>query len=680
MLKQLSRFERTSKVLILGFVGLMAVSLVLFFRPNSGSSALEPTKSTEVLATVSGDEITVGEFATQKLNIQTQFSRFGGQVSLTQMGYTDERILDGLILKKVTVQEAARLGLSASEAEVKERIARMFSDPSGKFLLADASGKLDMSKYQERVGDVATFERGVAEDIGREKLEAFVAASVRISEDEVQQEYKRKNTNFDLTYVVVSADKLAEKVQPTDDELKAYYDKHKTDYNILVPQKKFKYVFIDQDKSGQKLQISDKELHDEYDSLKPEFKQAGVKVQQIVLKVARPDLDATVKAKADGLVAKARGDQETTTEEAFAELAKGNSEDPATAKDGGRVNGVVKKNVNKSDDPYQKVLDMQPGDVTDAIKYKNAYYILRRGEAVPKTFDVAKPELLVSLRNRRGYTVAQKIAQRAQDRLKETKDPQKVAQEFAAEANMTPAEMVRETPFVKPGDDVPNIGSSQQFEEAIAPLENPNDVGERTGIKNGFAVPMLVEKKGPRIPEFDEVKDKVTQAVKTEKAKSQLEDKAKELIANAKAPGDLKAGAARIGLEAKAEANYKLATPLGDSGSSSLLDEPLYAAKTGEVLKTPVFLNQNYLVIGVNTRTEADLAEFAKQRDQLMQSALTERKNQVFGDYLAAVQRGMEQAGKIKIYKDVLAGMQEEEAPETLPQRRPPLQIPKKQG
>ncbi len=680
MLKQLSRFERTSKVLILGFVGLMAVSLVLFFRPNSGSSALEPTKSTEVLATVNGDEITVGEFATQKLNIQNQFSRFGGQVSLTQMGYTDERILDGLILKKVTVQEAARLGLSASEAEVKDRIARMFSDPSGKFLLADASGKLDLSKYQERVGDVPAFERGVAEDIAREKLEAFVAASVRISEDEIQQEYKRKNTNFDLTYVVVSADKLAEKVQPSDDELKAYYDKHKTDYNILVPQKKIKYVFIDQDKSGQKLQISDKDLQDEYNGLDPKYKQAGVKVQQIVLKVARPDLDATVKAKADGLVAKVRGDQETATEEAFAELAKGNSEDPATAKEGGRVNGVVKKSPNKTDDPYQKVLDLQPGEVTDAIKYKNAYYILRRGEAVPKTFADAKAELLVSLRNRRGYTVAQKLAQRAQDRLKETKDPQKVAQEFAAEANMTPADMVRETPFVKTGDDVPNIGSSQQFEEAIAPLDNPNDVGERVGIKNGFAVPMLVEKKGPRIPEFDEVKDKVTQAVKTEKAKSQLEDKAKELIANAKAPGDLKAGATRIGLEAKAEANYKLGTPLGDSGSSSLLDEPLFAAKTGEVLKTPVFLNQNYLVLGVNTRTEADLAEFAKQRDQLMQNALTERKNQVFGDYLAAVQNRMESDGTIKIYKDVLAGMQEDEAPEALPQRRPPIQLPKKQS
>jgi len=65
--------------------------------------------------------------------------------------------------------------------------------------------------------------------------------------------------------------------------------------------------------------------------------------------------------------------------------------------------------------------------------------------------------------------------------LKETKDAQKVAQELAAEANMSPAEMVRETPYVKPGDNVQRLESSQQFEQALAKLNNPNDVGEPTG-------------------------------------------------------------------------------------------------------------------------------------------------------------------------------------------------------
>jgi glycyl-tRNA synthetase (class II) len=99
----------------------------------------------------------------------------------------------------------------------------------------------------------------------------------------------------------------------------------------------------------------------------------------------------------------------------------------------------------------------------------------------------------------------------------------------------------------------------------------------------------------------------------------------------------------------------------------------LYAAKAGDVMQ-PIFLNQNYLVIGINKRTDADLTEYAKQRDSLMQTALTERKNQVFDEYLTSVKNRMEQAGKIKVYKDVLATIQEEE-PEAAPRRQPRLPV-----
>jgi peptidyl-prolyl cis-trans isomerase D len=673
MLKQLRSMERTRNIVILGFIALMAVSLIFFFTPNRGATTLEPSKSAETLAKVGGEEITVADLAIQKENLMQRYSQFAGQISMAQLGLTNDHILDGLIQQRITAQEAVRLGLAASDVEVAEAIRKEF---------ADASGKFDFDRYKDavnnRYGGVERFESGQRDSISAQKLRTFVTASVTVSEEEVREDYVRKNTSFDLTYTIVSPDKIAEKLQPTEDELKAYYEKHKDGYRVDVPQKKIRYIFINQEKSGEKLAIADKDLHDEYDQLTPEHKQAGVKVQQIVLKVARQDLDAQVKAKADELVGKGRGTTETVTEEAFADLAKGNSEDPATAKNGGQVPGVVKKLPNKPDDPYQKALDMQSGTITDPIKYKNAYYILRRGDSVPKTFEDAKPELLVSLRNRRGYTAASKLAEKAQNRLKEIKDPQKVAQEIAAEANMTPADMVRETPFVKPGDDVPNIGNSQQFEDAIAPLNNPNDVGERTGIKDGFAVPMLVEKRDPRIPDYAEVKDKVTAAVKQERAKTQLEDKAKELLAGVKSPGDLKAAAEKLGLQAETEANYKLGASLGKTTADPALDEAIYSLKAGEMAKTPIKSGDNFVIIGATKRTEADLAEFAKQRDSLMESALSERKNQVFEDYLAVVQQRMESAGKIKIYQDVLARMEEDEAPAAAPpvprpRRAPPV-------
>jgi len=493
-------------------------------------------------------------------------------------------------------------------------------------------------------------------------LRAFVTASVNVSDGEVEQEYKRRNSTFDVSYIAVTADKLAAKIQPSDEELKSYYESHKTDYRYLEPQKKVRYLFIDTEKVGSKLNISDADLKSEYDNLKPEFKEAGIKIQQIMLKVARKDLDPQVEQKAKDLLTKLRGAGGKGDEAAFAEAARGNSEDPTTARNGGFLEKPFKRDPNKPNSLYDRVADMQPGEISDIpIRYLGNWYILRRGDVVQKTFAEAKPELLVSLRNRRGYGAAFQVAQKAHTRLQETKDPQKVAQEFAAEANMSPAEMVRETPFVKPGDDVPDIGSNQQFEQAIESLANPNDVGEVTGVKGGFAVPMLVEKRDPRIPDFDEVKSKVSDAIKQQRAKEQLEQKAKDLAASITSPDALKAEGDKQGFDSGREESFKLGSSLGKAGISPQLDDLIYNMKAGEVSKTPIRVEDKWVIVGVSKKTDADMTGLFAQRDTLKQSMTSERQDQVFEDYIAGVEQKMKRDGKIKIYQNVLAQLQEEE-------------------
>jgi peptidyl-prolyl cis-trans isomerase D len=665
MLKFFSRLERTRGLIIVIFAVMMAVSLVIFYAPGRNSASMTPASSNEVLARVGGEDVTVGDLQTLK---DSYMQMFGGQISLAQLG-GDKRFLDGLIRDRIISQEATRLGLAASDSEVADKIRKEFKDASGKFVGFDRYKESVVSRY----GSIERFERQIRDQIASEKLQAFVTAGVRVSDTEVQDDYKRKNTTFQLVYVPVTADKLAQKIQPSDEELRAFFDQHKTEYRILEPQKKVRYLFISQAKAGEKLQIADADLRAEYDKLAPDKKQAGVSVQQIVFKVARPDLDEQVRQKAENLAAQLRGTSAggVVTEEAFATAAKGNSEDAATAQKGGFLPAPVKRNPNKADPVYDRMLELQEGEMTEAFKQGNNYYILRRGASVPKTFEDAKPELLASMRNSRAYAIAAQLAARAEARLKETKDFQKVAQELAPEANMSPADMVKETAYIKPGDDVPNIGNNQKFEEAIAPLENPNDVGVRTGVREGFAIPMLLDKREPRIPEFEEVKDKVAQALKQERAKQQLEQRANELAGSAASASELKAAAEKLGLEAKTEESYKLGAPLGEAGTSPAADDAIYNLKEGNVTKPPVKIGDNWVVIGATKRTEADLTEFAKQRDQLMQSALSSRRNQVFDDYITTLQAKMQRDGKITINKDVLAKVSEDE-PVAAPPRRAP--------
>jgi peptidyl-prolyl cis-trans isomerase D len=559
-----------------------------------------------------------------------------------------------MIASRITRVEAQRLGLTASDPEVAAKIREDFKPQDGK--------PFDQKTYEQNViqqaGSIAAFEEGVRDDISANKLRAYITSGVSVSEEEVLKDFQRKNTKFDLSYVAISPAELAQAITPTDAELRDYFERNKASYYIGVPQKKIRYVFVNTEKIGQKLPITDADLKAEYDKLPEDKKYSGVLGQEIVLRVAKPEFETQVQTKASEIVQKLRNGGDTVSEEAFATTAKGQSENAATAANGGKLPGPVRENPNKADDPYQRLIKMKPGEITEPISYQGRYFILRRGEAVPKTFEDAKKELEVSLRNRRAYSVAAELAQKVADTLKQNKDVQATAQQFAGDANMSATEMVRETGYVKPGDNVENIGTSPQFEEGIAGLENVQDVGDKIPVQGGFAIPMLVDKKAPRDAEFDEVKQQLVEVVKLESARSKIDQIANQVAAGSTTAAVIASAAQASNLKAKDQKSFILGSPLGEGPSattSEALEDAIYGMKEGEATKTPIKIGETYYIVGVTKREEANMDDFAKQRDTLMEQMLAQKRGEVFQDYLASTRLRLEQAGDIKIYKDVVA-------------------------
>ena len=647
MLKFFKRLERTRNFVLLLFAIVMVVSLIVFYAPTTDTVQANLARSQEAVAEVGSETITLGEVATQKQALGTRAAMLPAKT-----------MLNGMISSRIIRLEADRLGLRASDAEVARQIREEFKPTDG--------ATFDQKRYEQSVtdqfGSVQSYEAAVRDYLSEQKLRAFLTSGVTVSEEEVLDEYRRTNTKFDLSYVPVSVADLAQTITPTEDELKNYFDQNKKNYYISSPQKKIRYVFLNTNKIGEKLNIPEADLRAEYDKLPEDKRQAGIQGQQIVLRIAKPEFKDQVLKKASEIVQGARKDGNMISEEAFAELAKGQSEDPRTASNGGRIPGLIKENPNKPDDPYQQLLSMKPGEITEPIEYAGSYFILRRGEPVAKTFEDAKNELEVSLRNRRAYAAAAELAQKVTEDLKQTKDVQQTAQKFAAEANMSPSEMVRETGFVKPNDDVEFIGNSPQFEEGIKPLENINDIGDRIPIQNGFAIPMLVDKRDPRDAEFAEVKDQVAETVKLQLARARVEEIAKQIAAGAASAGDLSNAAQSRNLKALEQKSFILGSPLGQGPTASTneqLQDAIFNLKQGEVTKQPIKVGDNWYIVGVTRREEANMDDFAKQRDQLVQQKLQQKRGQVFADYLASVRQRMEAGGEIKIYEEPLAKLDE---------------------
>ena len=664
MLKFFSRLERTRNFVLLAFAIVMVASLVLFYAPSSRDVSANLIRSQETAAKVGGEKITLGEIALQQENM-----------SSAGRSMPSSFLVDQLVRDRLMRVEAARLGLTTTDAEVASFIRKQFKSPDGE--------AFDQQRYEDnasqQAGSVRKYEDAVRDYLSSQKVQAFVTSGVTVSDQEILADYQRKNSKFDVTYVPVTSTDLAQNIKPSDDELKNYFEQHKQDYYVSSPQKKIRYIFVSTAKVGEKIPITDAELQAEYDKIPADKKQLGVQGQQIVLRIPKPELEAQVAQKAAEIATQARKDDDKISEEAFTQLVNGYSEDAVSKAVGGKLPGLVNENKQNPNDPYQQLLTMEPGAVTEPIKYQNRYFILRRGEAVPKSLEQAKKEIEISLRNRKGYGAAAELAQKIDDDLKQTKDVQATAQKFAAQANMSPTEMVRETGYVKPGDTVENVGNSPQFEEGIANLNNQGDVGEKTPIQNGFAIPLLVDSRPPRDANFDDVKTQIAETVKIQQSQARVEEVAKQIAAEANSAANLAAVAQSKGLKAQDSKTFILGSPLGQGPSaatSEALEDAIYGLKTGEVTKTPVKIGDNYYIVGLNSREEAKTEEFAKTRDQLVEQKLAEKRNQIFADYVASVKRDMEAKGNIVIYQDVLAKLDAAAPDEAAPQSPAQSQIP----
>ena len=145
-----------------------------------------------------------------------------------------------------------------------------------------------------------------------------------------------------------------------------------------------------------------------------------------------------------------------------------------------------------------------------------------------------------------------------------------------------------------------------------------------------------------------------------EKARQQIEQIANQMPRVLRRPPPLSRCRRSLRtIKAKDQKSFVLGSPLGEGPSASTseaLEDAIYGMKEGEVTKTPIKVGESYYIVGVKKRQEANMDDFAKQRDDLMEQMLSRRNAAMyFSDYLAATRQRLEADGDIKVYKDAIA-------------------------
>jgi len=342
---------------------IFSVTLVTLYIPFGD---LPNVSITNDVASIGRDNITAHEFQTAYRNY---IDRMRGQLNpeMLKAFRFDRQIMDALVTRHVMTEEAKRMGLNASPAEIEQRILDnpVFRE-NGTFIGRD--------RYQAILAQnnltIDQFESDVANEVLADKLRSFVTGAVHVTDQEAQEEYKRRNEKAKVEYFVIDASKLEDKVTASDQELRDYYGKNKTKYNVNE-KRKAKYLFFDTLKLRSQVKVSDDELRQYYEQHKSEYTlPERVRAQHILFKTQdkSPEEIEKLKDKARQVLDRAKKGED------FGSLAKQFSED-TTASSGGDLGEFGHGQMVPE---FEKVaFSLGPGAISDLVQTQFGIHIIK---------------------------------------------------------------------------------------------------------------------------------------------------------------------------------------------------------------------------------------------------------------------------------------------------------------
>jgi peptidyl-prolyl cis-trans isomerase D len=602
--------------------------------------------SVPTVATVSGQDVTVTEVQRQAQRmLEQQYPRAGAQASML-LPYFANPAMQQLISEKILLAEANRMGLRASDDDVRQYLHRgqlgetLF--PGGTFI-----GQDGYKDFASRLGfTIPQLEQAVKDDIVSNKLRAVVAATASVSDAEIKKQFEKQNTKVKFDYAVIKKDDILKAIKPADSELKAYYDRNKQTYVNSIPEKRqLKYVVLDTGKLLAQTQVTQQDLQSYYDQRREQYRvPEQVNVRQILIKKPLPGADGKADQKA---VEQAHAKADDVLKQLksggnFADLASKNSEDTETAKNGGSL-GWVQPDAFPVESVSKAVASLGKSATSDVIDAGYAYVILHvddKHDAHVKSLDEVRSEIEPLMKQ-------QKAAQAAQSAADQTVSEARANGSSLEKAAAAKGLQVISTDFVTSKDALPGIGNDPQFTTA-AFSQPANAPAEEVPLHSGYAIYQVTAVKPPATPTFEEIRSRLESEFKNERAAQDLQQKTQELSDRAKAEHDLKKAAKELNAQYKTSDFVLPTAQVPDIGTMSGPAAVAFTLKPGEV-SGPIDNGTVGAVLSVVDRQAPTDQDFAAKKDQVREGLLQQKQTEAFGLFLSDLRASMEKSGKIKI-------------------------------
>jgi peptidyl-prolyl cis-trans isomerase D len=380
-----------SRVLFFVMVLLIFPSFV-FFGIQGYTKFNDPTGAP--VAKVDGQKISLAEWDAAHRRQTEQMRR--------QMPNFDAAFFDGPEVKRETLDNLVRervLFAAANRAHFTvgdERLQRELMNIPQLASLRRPDGSIDVAAYKALIGaqglTTEGFEANMRQDLVLRQVLGGVTASVppagapgRGALDALLQQREVQVLRFD-------SKEQAAGISPSDADLTAYHKAHESQFRA-PEQATIEYVVLDLDSLKSGISVPEDDLRKYYAENAARFTLAEERRASHVLINAAKDAPAAersqAKAKAEALLAELRKNPTS-----FAEVAKKNSNDTASAERGGDLDFFARGAMVK---PFEDAaFAMKPGEISNLVETDFGFHIIRL-DAVrggdKKPFDAVRAEI-----------------------------------------------------------------------------------------------------------------------------------------------------------------------------------------------------------------------------------------------------------------------------------------------
>jgi len=606
---------------------LLGLIIVVFIAFYGGSQ--QPTGVTSHVAEVNGESISQREFIVHyQRAVERYREMFKGSFTpeLLKNLNIKQSLLEEIIEARLVLQEARRLGLSATDEELMNAIAQV---PE-----FHVNGRFNKERYIQLLRanrlTPAQFEEDQRKQLTIQRLLGVLADAAHVTEAEVRERYRFEQEKINLQFIRFSVSDNLSDVKITDEDVQKFYDRNKE--SLKEPLKvQVEYIPYSFEQFSGPVQLTDKEVEDYYNANRA-TKFTTPKQAKVRYVMVRLDAGADAKQKeaaqvrANRIVAEARGGK------SFAELAKKESQDPSAEK-GGEIGWLNQGQLPEALD--KQIFALAKGEISEPIETPVGFHIVKVEDIKEeKTLSLAeaKPVITRELKLEKGKYEAAKIADRDREKAASGNDLAKIAQESGSS--------LKTTRMFSEGEVLPEIGPTQDFYKTALALK-AKEVSSVIEGPNAYYVLKAKERTEAVVPPLDAVRGKIEKGLKESKAYEMSVQQANDSLDQVKKEPNL----AKLARDKKLKLeetgwfarNTQQLPKVGELQNLTVGGVALSARKP---IPDRIFTQADAaFVFAFKEAQPADMAQFEKDKSQLMQQALAEARQRIllkFKDELKA--------------------------------------------